>query len=90
MTVNRFFKDEKLITIPKKNKDKLLIFDKLAENFSEEEEYTEREVNDILKLYYPDYAILRRYLVDNNYLVRDSYGVSYKKVNKRLKEKSND
>jgi len=84
MTVERFFKNGKLTNIPKKNKDKLLVFDKLIENFSEKTDYTEKETNTILKEYYSDYAILRRYLVDNNYLTRDSYGNSYKKVNKEM------
>lgn len=83
MTVERFFKNGKLTNIPRKNKDKLLVFDKLIENFSEED-YTEKEINTILKDYYDDYAIIRRYLGDNNYLNRDSYGNSYKKVNKEM------
>jgi hypothetical protein len=32
--------------------------------------YDEKEVNGILALWYPDYASLRRYLVDEGYLDR--------------------
>lgn len=79
MTIERFFKDEKLTTIPRKTKDKTLLFEKLSEQFEENTDYTERETNDILKNYYDDFAILRRFLVDNGYLVRDDYGSTYQK-----------
>ncbi|SQA12797.1 Uncharacterized protein conserved in bacteria (DUF2087) [Streptobacillus moniliformis] len=31
-------------------------------------EYTEKEINEILKEYFDDYAVLRRYLIDFKYL----------------------
>lgn len=77
--VERFFKDGKLTTIPRKTKDKTALFEKLSEQFEENTDYTEKEINDILKKYYDDFAILRRFLVDNGYLLRDDYGTTYRK-----------
>lgn len=79
MSIDRFFKEKKLLTIPRKNKDKKLIFDYLSAQFLEDKLYTEKEVNDVLKAFYPDYAILRRFLVDHHYLIRDAYGTVYQK-----------
>ncbi|WP_270279480.1 DUF2087 domain-containing protein [Vagococcus bubulae] len=83
MTIERFFKDDKLMTIPRKTKDKLLLFEKLSEKFEQDTDYTEKEINDVLKNYYDDFAILRRFLVDNDYLVRDDYGTVYRKQVKK-------
>lgn len=79
MSIDRFFKEGKLLTIPRKTKDKELIFDYLSTQFLEDRLYTEKEVNDVLKAFYPDYAILRRFLVDHRYLIRDAYGTTYQK-----------
>ncbi|MGX6969484.1 DUF2087 domain-containing protein [Vagococcus bubulae] len=83
MTIERFFKDGKLTTIPRKTKDKRLLFEKLSDQFEQNTDYTEKEINNILKNYYDDFAILRRFLVDNDYLVRDDYGTIYRKQVKK-------
>ncbi|MGY3703477.1 transcriptional regulator [Vagococcus martis] len=77
-----FFKDGKLTTIPRKTKDKTLLFEKISDQFEENTDYTEREINDILKNFYDDSAILRRFLIDNCYLVRYDYGSTYQKKSK--------
>lgn len=79
--IQNFFKDQKLTTIPKKTKNKQLVFDQIIETFQYNIDYSEKEVNDILKEIYPDFAILRRYLVDWNLLERDKYGNTYRKIN---------
>ncbi|MDX8046675.1 DUF2087 domain-containing protein [Gracilibacillus sp. S3-1-1] len=76
----RFFKDNQLMKIPKKEKDKRLLFDYLLTCFDEKKLYTEKQVNDILKKVYLDYAILRRYLVDYRYLSRADDGSSYRVI----------
>lgn len=73
----RFFKNNKLERIPKKEKDKIELFNIIIEKFDKNVEYTETEINDILKELYSDYAILRRYMVDYEYLTRDMYGKRY-------------
>ena len=64
----RFFKEGKLVQIPKKEKMKLQLFDELIQLFDRNYGYKEQEVNEVLMGAYPDYAILRRYLVDYGYL----------------------
>jgi len=39
--------------------------------------YTEKEVNTILRRFHLDTAALRRYLVDHGHMARDSYGTKY-------------
>ena len=39
--------------------------------------YTELQVNRVLSQLYPDYAVLRRYLVDYGFLLRDERGLKY-------------
>ncbi|MBO1085610.1 MULTISPECIES: DUF2087 domain-containing protein [Enterococcus] len=76
----RFFKDGQLQQIPRKEKNKRLIFDHLYSKFEFDKDYLEKEVNAILKSIYPDHAILRRYLVDYHYLDREKDGSIYKKA----------
>ncbi|NVD85041.1 DUF2087 domain-containing protein [Enterococcus faecium] len=75
---------EQLKQIPKKEKYKLLVFDYLHKKFEFDREYTEKEINLTLKTIYPDFAILRRFLVDYGYLSRENDGSIYKKKIKRV------
>ncbi len=78
---NKFFGDDGMLrVIPKKNKFKMEIFNIIIGSFEDRVVYSEREVNNILKEFYSDYAILRRYLVDYGFLSRDSYGIEYMKI----------
>ncbi|EGP4915401.1 DUF2087 domain-containing protein [Enterococcus faecium] len=74
--------NEKLKQIPKKEKYKLLVFDFLHSKFDFDKEYSEKEINNILKKIYPDFAILRRFLVDYGYLSRENDGSIY--IKKRV------
>jgi hypothetical protein len=42
----------------------------VARTFEPGHRYPEREVNDVLRSFWPDYAALRRYLVDEGFLDR--------------------
>ncbi|HEX7104140.1 MAG TPA: DUF2087 domain-containing protein, partial [Nitrolancea sp.] len=70
-TLRAFVKDERLIAIPAGRKKLLVILDWLATLFEPDVDYPEREVNEILARYHPDFATLRRDLVDNGCLTRD-------------------
>lgn len=76
---NKFFVNDKLIKIPKKQNSKLEVF-KIIYNRLENKEYTEMEINEELKKYFDDYALLRRYMIDLKFLKRDKYGKKYCKV----------
>ncbi|MGQ7461416.1 DUF2087 domain-containing protein [Streptococcus suis] len=75
----KFFRDGKLIVIPKKLKSKQVLFAYLQEELAKKgSTFTEKDVNVFLAEIYVDYAILRRYLVDYGYLSRDQYGLEYR------------
>ncbi len=70
--LNNFMTDDgRLHTIPTKHAKLLVVLDHLAQSFEPGERYAEKEVNLILERYHPDYAALRRYLVENLFLTRE-------------------
>nr|WP_202983146.1 DUF2087 domain-containing protein [Vagococcus hydrophili] len=78
----KYFKDNRLTVIPKKEKNKLEVFSYCASFFEEDKEYSEVEINEVIMAFYDDYSIIRRYLVDYHFLERDKYGKVYKKTAK--------
>jgi hypothetical protein len=68
--LRRFFDGTRLVRIPAQHAKRLIILDRLAQEFEPGMRYPEREVNFTLQLWYPDYAALRRYLVDEGFLTR--------------------
>ncbi len=65
-----FLERGRLKTIPSQLKKKQVVIRWLADNFEPGKQYTEKQVNAILKKYHDDYATLRRELVDMKYLAR--------------------
>lgn len=63
--------DGRLHTIPSKRAKLLVVLDRLAQEFEPGRTYTERQVDETLERFHPDYAALRRYLVDDQFLARD-------------------
>ncbi len=70
--VERFLQDGRLVTIPSRRAKRLLVLDRLAQDFEPGHRYTESEVNAVLGEYHPDVAALRRYLVDEQFLAREA------------------
>ena len=68
--LGRFFSGSRLVTIPGNRSKRLVVLDRLAQEFEPGLRYEEREVNFALQLWHPDYASLRRYLVDEGLLTR--------------------
>ncbi len=64
------FEPLKLKVFFAKEKKKLVILAKIAEQFQFGRRYSEREVNELLRMIYEDYALLRRYLVGYGFLER--------------------
>ena len=80
----KYFKNNKLMTIPKKEKNKIPVLQIVLEMLKERSfEFTEKELNEAIKEIYPDYSLIRRYLVDYKFLERDNYGRIYKIVEER-------
>jgi hypothetical protein len=67
-----FMKDGRLASIPASHSKRLVVLDRIAQEFEPGRRYPEREVNDSLAAFHPDYAALRRYLVDEGFLNRES------------------
>ena len=63
--------DGQLRTIPSKQGKLLVVLDRLAQEFEPGRTYPEAEVNEILQGFHPDYAALRRYLVENGFMTRE-------------------
>jgi hypothetical protein len=68
--VGRFVRGGRLVAIPAARGKRLAVLNHLAGLFEPGRRYPEREVNEILRAWHPDYAMLRRYLVDDGFLDR--------------------
>ncbi len=80
----KYFKNDKLMMIPKKEKNKLLVLQIVLDMLKAKSlEFTERELNEAIKEIYSDYSLIRRYLVDYKFLERDNYGRIYKIVGEK-------
>ena len=69
--LRRFIANGRLLAIPAARGKRLVVLDHLAGLFEPGRRYREPEVNELLKGYHPDYAMLRRYLVDDGFLDRE-------------------
>lgn len=65
-----FMVEGRLVSIPAARAKRLVVLDHLASRFEPGRVYPERDVNFMLGLVHPDYAALRRYLVDEGFLER--------------------
>ena len=66
-----FVKDDRLTSIPASHKKKLVILRWLMTKIPPDPQFTEREISQLLKHYHPDFATLRRELVDNKFMTRE-------------------
>jgi len=74
-----FINDEslQLVIFPKKQKQKYLCLLWIITLFDKDKNYNEKDVNSILEPVYPDYVMVRRYLVDYGLLNRTPDGSRY-------------
>ncbi len=70
-------KEGKIKIYPSKRKNMILCLFYLIEKFEHNKEYTEIEVNDIIKKHhtFEDHCLLRRSLIDFKFLIRDSKSI---------------
>lgn len=71
--------------IPQMGNKLLIILNFIVEAFSFDANYTEKEVNTILRRFHVDTAALRRYLVDYGLMARESDGTRYWRVKEGAK-----
>lgn len=60
----------KLQAFSPKEKKKIVILKKIAEQFIKRKKYSEKEVNSIIKPIFEDYATIRRYLIEYGFMGR--------------------
>jgi hypothetical protein len=72
--------DGTLKQIPAPGRKQIIILNFIVEAFAYDTDYTEKEVNTILRRFHVDTAALRRYLVDNGLMARESDGTRYWRV----------
>jgi len=63
--------DDRIISIPAQLKKRLAILRWIVEDFQPGRRYTEAEVNEIISRRHPDFATLRRHLVDEELMQRE-------------------
>ncbi|MHB1651799.1 MAG: DUF2087 domain-containing protein [Desulfitobacteriaceae bacterium] len=69
--------DGLLKTFDMKEKNKLVVLREVAKRFEAKQFYNEKEVNAILKTAYADFATLRRYLIEYEFMDRKHDGSQY-------------
>ncbi|MFL6241212.1 MAG: DUF2087 domain-containing protein [Actinomycetes bacterium] len=70
--LQRFFRDGRLLSVPRQRAKRRVVLDHLASFFEPGVRYTETDVNDVLRKVYDDHVALRRYLIDEGFLARDA------------------
>lgn len=71
------FEPLKLKQFPAKDKKKIIVLRKIASKFVKGQEYSETEVNEILKAIYDDYVSIRRALIEYGFMDRDKACTKY-------------
>ena len=67
--------------LPQEGKKMLIILHFILDAFSFDTNYTEKEVNTILRRFHVDTATLRRNLIDYGFMARESDGTRYWRIN---------
>jgi hypothetical protein len=70
--LRNFLVDGRLVRLPAQHAQKQVVLGYVARRFDETRSYEEREVNELLRRFHDDTASLRRYLVDEGLLERES------------------
>lgn len=72
--------DGSLKQIPSQDSKLLILLNFIVDAFAFDTNYTEKEVNTVLRRFHVDTAALRRYLVDHGLMARESDGSRYWRV----------
>ncbi|MFZ0548823.1 MAG: DUF2087 domain-containing protein, partial [Candidatus Promineifilaceae bacterium] len=64
-------KNQRITAIPAQYKKQMVLVRWMSEKFEPGQEYTEREVNDIIKQHHEDSAWFRRFMVDHKMMARE-------------------
>ncbi|TGM65842.1 DUF2087 domain-containing protein [Leptospira meyeri] len=72
-----FTKDNNKLIWPRQTKLRNLVLQFLTSGLESNKKYSEKEINEYLSFYYSDYALLRKNLIEMNYLDRSKDGSIY-------------
>lgn len=75
--IQKYFSEGLLTKFPQKEKQRLVILREISNHLIADYLYDEQELNQTLKGFYEDYALIRRYLVDYGFLNRKPDGSRY-------------
>ncbi len=75
-----FIRNGELVQLPKQWKKRLVILEEFLKKFEPGKEYEENEVNERIKILFPDYCTIRRLLIEEGYMTRS--GTTYKCLEK--------
>lgn len=68
--LERHFSGDRLVEIPKQRRKRMVVLERLAQDFDPGVRYSEAEVSAQLLRYHDDYAALRRYMVEESLMTR--------------------
>jgi len=74
LVLERYFSGRTLVEFPNQRSKQLVVLQRIALEFDLGRRYTEFEVNDLLLPFSRDWSTLRRHLVDEGFLDRESTG----------------
>lgn len=69
-TLGRFFDGKRLVQIPQSTRKRRLVLEKIAQEFEPGRRYPERDVNFMIQMLHPDYASIRRYMIEEGFMDR--------------------
>ncbi|MCK9328801.1 MAG: DUF2087 domain-containing protein [Bacteroidales bacterium] len=78
--INKYFNDkQQLLRYPKKEKERLIVLQKILELFDPNKKYKETEVDSIIKNYFLnlDYILIRRAFIEYGFMDRKNDGTAY-------------
>jgi hypothetical protein len=65
----------RLIVVPRRRSDRLVVYRHIAQSIEADRDHDEQSVNACLRPFHDDVAMLRRYLVDEGFLIRRPPGI---------------
>ena len=73
----KYFFEGFLTEFPPKEKQRLVVLREIYNQLKVNHAYNEQELNQMLKGYYEDYVLIRRYLIEYGFLDRKADGSHY-------------
>ena len=70
--LHTFIQDGRILDLPARDQKRDIVLGWLAEQIDPDRRFTEKELNEVISQYHPDYATMRRYLVDYQYMQREN------------------